>query len=228
VGQRDGKKTTCFSCVSLSPFSPSLLNTKYPLSHSIHTPFRLSSYPNRGIRIGDPPSVPSRPSHYFIYPFLPLLSLLGQILAFAALSFHEYRCCTVLFLVGTPPYLVLNLSLTAHSSKKSQILILTLDGLRSSIDIILILIGSLPMCDLEYCPVICGVSPFFTAYYNAILPPTSMPHLDPGVVPSLGQTGNSTTLNASMAHTTPPGSSGTHARGTSSCRFDVLLSLLSP
>jgi hypothetical protein len=40
--------------------------------------------------------------------------------------------------------------------------------------------------------------------------------------PQLRQTGNSTTLNASMAHTIPPGRSGTPLEVTSSCRFDVL------
>ena len=48
-----------------------------------------------------------------------------------------------------------------------------------------------------------------------------MLHLDPGV-PNYGQTGNSTTLNASMAHTIPSVRSEMPPEVTSSCRFDVL------
>lgn len=65
-------KSVCLSLFTL------LRLFKYQfLSDSISTPIGLSSYPNRGIRIGDPPlrPIPSIPLLYL--SFYALVSLLG-------------------------------------------------------------------------------------------------------------------------------------------------------
>lgn len=140
------------------------------------------------------PSDPVYPTTLFIL-FYALVSfaLVGQILQ------HDLSSMSASCISRGPP---LQISLTAHSSEKSQILILNLDGLRSSI---LILIGSLPM----WLSVICGVSPFFTAYYNAILPPTSMLHLEPWCPPAYAKRVTRQRLMHQWLTRPPPGRSGT-------------------
>lgn len=105
--------------LSLSLLSSSLNtdSSQIPIS----TPFRLSSYPNRGTHIGDPPSVPSRSSHYFIYPFMP------SSLCWVRSPLSSMIIC---YCISRGPHFryALNLSHSdshgAHSSEKSQILIL--------------------------------------------------------------------------------------------------------
>jgi hypothetical protein len=72
------------------------------LSDTISAPFRLSSYPNRGIRIGDPPSRPILSIRLPYLSFYALVSLLGQILAFVS--------ATVFLVVPFPRTLSISLS----------------------------------------------------------------------------------------------------------------------
>lgn len=103
----------------------------------------------------------------------------------------------------------------AHSSEKSQILTVRRPPFNSSI---LIDIDRV-VADVTDCHLWC-----FPIFHGLLqCDPPSDVHATPRPwCPQLRQTGNSTTLNASMAHTISPGRSGTPPQGTSSCRFDVL------
>lgn len=184
-----------------------------------------SLFPSRPFTLNTNPSqIPFPPR--FGYPLTPIAGFVSVIftprpirstrlvyLSFCVLSslcwarswhLHFSSMNATVFLVCTFP-----ISLATHSSENSQIILRRPPFINIDRD----------LADVTYCHLSC-----FPIFHGLLQcdPPSDVHATPQPWCPQLRQTGNSTTLNASMAHTILVGTLRDTPRGTSSCRFDVL------